>query len=207
MKRVGYDADTQRYTFQQGRQLWIGEPGCEYGGNLTRAGTVPGKLHPSQVRRRAAYQGLKDEDELEGDAITFGRSDGYQQLPQDNVRAPVGSHYRFLILIYAQGARPVYSNHNAYRMFLPYMLLIAVFLLFVWRFIVGHSAPIAPPQERMCPGGPNVTKHHVRDGDTCWKVAQSYNTTVDALLDEALNPGLECDRLRSGDVLCVPTDT
>ncbi|KAF8478800.1 hypothetical protein JB92DRAFT_3133867 [Gautieria morchelliformis] len=133
--------------------------------------------------------GLKADDELEDGAVTFGRSDGYQQLPQDN------------------GARPVYSNHNAYRMFLPFMLLIAVFLLFVWRFIVGHSPPISPPQERMCPGGPNMTKHHVRDGDTCWKVAQSYNITVDALLDEVLNPGLECDRLRSGDVLCIPTDT
>ena len=49
MERVGYDADTQRYTFQQGKDLWLGEPGCEYGGKLTRAGTVPGEstLHRS----------------------------------------------------------------------------------------------------------------------------------------------------------------
>ena len=44
MKRVGYDADTQRYTFQKGNELWLGEPGAEYGGILTRAGTTTGKI-------------------------------------------------------------------------------------------------------------------------------------------------------------------
>jgi len=42
MKRVGYDADTQQYTFQRGNELYVGEPGVEYGGNLTRVGTAPG---------------------------------------------------------------------------------------------------------------------------------------------------------------------
>ena len=32
MKRVGYDADTQRYTFRdQGGQYWIGPEGSQYG--------------------------------------------------------------------------------------------------------------------------------------------------------------------------------
>lgn len=92
-------------------------------------------------------------------------------------------------------------------MFLPYILLVFVFLLFVWRFIVGHSPPIPPSQERMCPGGSNATKHHVQAGDTCWKISQSYGTTVDSLLNDTLNPGLECQRLRPGDVLCIPDNT
>lgn len=51
MKRIGYDADTQRYTFQKGNELWVGEPGSEYGGNLTRAGTVSGTLSRSSLRQ------------------------------------------------------------------------------------------------------------------------------------------------------------
>ncbi|KAF8586974.1 carbohydrate-binding module family 50 protein [Ramaria rubella] len=162
-KRVGYDADTQRYTFQRGNELWLGEPGAEYGGHLTRSGTAS-----------------DDQAELEG-----GRSDGYQALSTGD-------------------ARPVHNNRYAYRTLLPFLLLVGVFLLFVLRFIVGHDAPIAPPHKRMCASGPNATKYHVKDGDSCWEIAQSHGTTVDALLNVTLNPGLECDRLRPGDVLCMP---
>lgn len=38
MKRVGYDADDGRYTFQDQEGLWLGEPGAEFGGRLTYAG-------------------------------------------------------------------------------------------------------------------------------------------------------------------------
>jgi hypothetical protein len=38
MKRVGYDTDTERYTFRQGDDLWLGEPGSFYGGELKWAG-------------------------------------------------------------------------------------------------------------------------------------------------------------------------
>jgi LysM repeat protein len=58
----------------------------------------------------------------------------------------------------------------------------------------------------MCVGDPNATKHTVKEGDTCWKIAQFYNTSVDALLNDTLNPGLECERLKPGDVLCIPED-
>jgi len=44
MKRIGYDADTQRYTFQRGNKLFLGEPGSKYGGHLTGAGTAAGEI-------------------------------------------------------------------------------------------------------------------------------------------------------------------
>lgn len=50
MKRVGYDADTQRYTFQKSNQIWLGEPGAEYGGTLSHAGTASGACHPTKFR-------------------------------------------------------------------------------------------------------------------------------------------------------------
>ncbi|KAL6852487.1 hypothetical protein ACO1O0_007032 [Amphichorda felina] len=41
MTRVGYDADTQVYTFQDSDgSLWEGAPGCQYG-QLTRVGDAP----------------------------------------------------------------------------------------------------------------------------------------------------------------------
>lgn len=41
MKRVGYDADTERYTFREGDDLWLGEPRSFYGGKLKWAGKAP----------------------------------------------------------------------------------------------------------------------------------------------------------------------
>ena len=41
MKRVGYDADTERYTFRDGDDLWLGEPGSFYGGHMKWAGKLP----------------------------------------------------------------------------------------------------------------------------------------------------------------------
>lgn len=38
MKRVGYDSDTRQYTFRDSEGLWVGEPGDEWGGNLTYVG-------------------------------------------------------------------------------------------------------------------------------------------------------------------------
>ncbi|KAF8526270.1 hypothetical protein BU17DRAFT_40668 [Hysterangium stoloniferum] len=40
MKRVGYDTDTERYTFRHGDDLWLGEPGSLYGGKMKWAGKV-----------------------------------------------------------------------------------------------------------------------------------------------------------------------
>ncbi|PVG00906.1 hypothetical protein CPB86DRAFT_782153 [Serendipita vermifera] len=41
MERVGYDADTQRYYFQEGEELYEGEPGAEFGGQLRHIGRAP----------------------------------------------------------------------------------------------------------------------------------------------------------------------
>ena len=41
MKRVGYDERTERYTFRQGDDLWLGEPGSFYGGTMKWAGKSP----------------------------------------------------------------------------------------------------------------------------------------------------------------------
>ncbi|TIA92498.1 hypothetical protein E3P99_00602 [Wallemia hederae] len=42
MRRVGYDADTQRYTFRDSEGYFLGEPGDEYGGRLSFVGPLHG---------------------------------------------------------------------------------------------------------------------------------------------------------------------
>ncbi|GJJ08720.1 hypothetical protein Clacol_002939 [Clathrus columnatus] len=48
MKRVGYDADTERYMFREGNDLWEGEPGSYYGGKMRWAGKVSCESPPQQ---------------------------------------------------------------------------------------------------------------------------------------------------------------
>ncbi|KAF8522898.1 hypothetical protein BU17DRAFT_44256 [Hysterangium stoloniferum] len=167
MKRIGYDADTQRYTFQKGNELWIGEPGVETGGNLTKAGTVH----------------LTDDDGDDGVGNTMPSSShpgGYQPLTTETDIQR--------------------SKQNAYRMFLPFMVVVGVCLLLIWHFIGRDSLSPAPS----CPDGPYTKKYDVQVGDSCWHIAESHRVTVDSLLNSTLNPGLECTLLKPGDVVCLP---
>ncbi|KAF9513162.1 hypothetical protein BS47DRAFT_1393535 [Hydnum rufescens UP504] len=41
MTRVGYDSDTQQYTFQDDSGLWLGEAGTEFGGEMRYIGPAP----------------------------------------------------------------------------------------------------------------------------------------------------------------------
>ena len=45
--------------------------------------------------------------------------------------------------------------------------------------------------------------HTIRAGDTLWRLAQQYGTTVEALL--AANPGIDPNSLRVGQVISIPT--
>lgn len=126
------------------------------------------------------------------------RSDGYQALSTGDVSYLYPSSLISSLYDSPQDTPLVHSNKNAYRMLLPYGLLICVFLLFVWRFLIGHSAP---PHHQSCPG---MTTYIVNEGDTCWDIAQNHGISLETLRNETINPGLNCDQLRPGDVLCLP---
>ncbi len=51
-----------------------------------------------------------------------------------------------------------------------------------------------------CPSGTFL--YSVRFGDTLWKLADRYNTTVEDIID--LNPGIDPDNLAVGQELCLP---
>jgi hypothetical protein len=62
MKRVGYDERTERYTFRQGDELWLGEPGSLYGGKMKWAGKAPDASPPSDEDYDTDSSGLSQDD-------------------------------------------------------------------------------------------------------------------------------------------------
>ena len=63
--------------------------------------------------------------------------------------------------------------------------------------------PSTTPPPPRCPVGSFA--YTIKPGDTIYKLAMTYNTTVEAIL--ALNPGLDPDNLRIGQVICIPRET
>ncbi|PAV22072.1 carbohydrate-binding module family 50 [Pyrrhoderma noxium] len=161
MKRIGYDSDTQKYTFKdQNGDLWEGPEGAEFG-ELTKVG-----------------QSGPSSNDLE--ATIPARADGYQPL------AP------------GEGEVIRIRQRDAWRQLLPFFLIIAVFILLVFRLSPSFSklTPIScPDQSRSL---------IIKSGDTCWDIAQEYQTTLEVL--HSLNPKVDCASLRPGQRLCVPVE-
>ncbi len=62
--------------------------------------------------------------------------------------------------------------------------------------------PVTPPP-RECPEG--TREYTIRRGDTLFSLARRHSTTVDAIIEA--NPGIDPDRLRIGQVICIPRAT
>ncbi|ETW86619.1 hypothetical protein HETIRDRAFT_413020 [Heterobasidion irregulare TC 32-1] len=90
------------------------------------------------------------------------------------------------------------SNDSPYRMLFPFFLIVIVVLLLVWRLIVApaNSRPVLT-----CPE--HSTSSVIVFGDTCWAIAQAHGCVVDDIL--RLNPKLNCDVLRPGARICIPS--
>lgn len=137
MQRVGYDADTQAYTYQDADgTIWEGEEGSQYG-----------PLH------------------------RFGQKPSFASDVSSNER------------------------HNDWRYMMPFILLIGVVLLLVFRFMNSrHMAMVCQP---------NAYSYIVKKGDSCWSIGGQTAVGLDGVMKS--NPGLQCDGLMPGKRLCVPT--
>ncbi|WP_207640679.1 LysM peptidoglycan-binding domain-containing protein [Alkaliphilus transvaalensis] len=62
--------------------------------------------------------------------------------------------------------------------------------------------PVTTPPTPRCPVG--SAAYTIVAGDTFFNIARRYNTTVDAI--RRLNPGVDPDNLRVGQVICVPAE-
>lgn len=91
MKRVGYDADSGRYTFKdRDGSLWLGAEGAEFS-EMTRGAFQFGRKRRTMLNRAAVSDGptsgpsrVEDEVEEEEDVSPI-RSDGYQLLSANAV--------------------------------------------------------------------------------------------------------------------------
>lgn len=102
-------------------------------------------------------------------------------------------------------AQGVVSTRYTNRVIYYFMLLICLFLLVVWKYVLGaRSAHHEHKHKLHCPDGESAPMYHVRPGDSCWEIAESHGFTLDALLNQTLNPKLNCDYLKPNDVVCLP---
>lgn len=176
MKRIGYDADTGRYTFQdRDGSLWTGAQGAEFS-EMTRVS--------GPTRGRQADEGSDDahEDDMEAQLSTT-RGDGYAPLSNDPLNTPMAHH---------QGV-----NAGAYQNLLPFLLMIGVFLLIVWRYVFPA---LIPPESEPCPT--NTEAYWVKPGDSCWAIANGHDCPFERFKE--LNPEVNCDVLMPGSTICLP---
>ncbi|KAH9829492.1 uncharacterized protein C8Q71DRAFT_718258 [Rhodofomes roseus] len=112
------------------------------------------------------------------------RTDGYKPLASDSPN-----------FMYS-------GNRHAYRMLFPFLLLVAVALLLVIRLVFYHTgSDPSPPGAALCPDGSEPVT--VNAGDTCWKLSQARNSTLEEFLN--LNPTVDCNSLMPGQTICLPT--
>jgi len=180
---IGYDADTQVYTFRDtDGSLWEGAPGCRYGAMHQVSG-------PSTTAARPLSPlSCHEEDEEE----TIGSSGPF-----------LGRHKR--------SSSDKISWRSEMMPLLNFFLLVAVALL-VLMYVLGRAGSGKEIQRadgsnstaRECTQG--MEKYVVKLGDTCWAVAQDRGIEVADLVRG--NEALDCDKLAVGEVLClmVPLD-
>jgi hypothetical protein len=152
MQRIGYDTESQRYTFRDtSGALYESAPGSRYG-----------ELRP------------------------FG---------QRNCITSEETHERTTAV--------AKSNREAVRSMLPFALLVLVFLLIVFRVVSGGGAANNGDTQILdCHDGSRQIQ--IKKGDTCWAIAKSHRVGVEELLGIEGNAGLDCERLRIGQRICVP---
>jgi hypothetical protein len=182
MQRIGYDADTEIYTYRDADgSIWEGPPGSRYG-HLTRVSSP-------QVPPAHAGGGEDDDDDPEAPPP-------YRPVDQASPRAHANGYAP--LTTSSAGAEHGQRSWRADLMpFLNFAMLIGLFLLLLFWVFHRQAADAA---REAC--GEGTEAYWVRKGDTCWAIAERHHTTLEALL--ASNPRVDCDALTPGDTLCTP---
>ncbi|TFK70075.1 hypothetical protein BDN72DRAFT_870467 [Pluteus cervinus] len=111
MKRIGYDADTGKYTFRdRDGSIWEGPEGAEFG-EMTRVSGPPAG--------GSSHEELDVEDDIEA-----------AQAPTHNGYAPLATDLDSRVRRYAT------PSEYSYRNLFPFFLLIGSIVLLIWRLVV-----------------------------------------------------------------------
>ncbi|TDZ17945.1 hypothetical protein C8034_v010162 [Colletotrichum sidae] len=155
MQRVGYDADSQVYTYQDADgSYWEGAPGNQYG-QLTQVSAG-------------------------------GRETRNGRRP---VMDPAATHMMWETerKNWRQGWQPL----------LNFFLIIGLFLLLLTWWLYRT------PTEELPQCGEQAVPYKISKGDTCWGIAEEHKMSVEDIVKA--NEMLNCDKLRIGMSICLPS--
>ncbi|MCJ1404064.1 hypothetical protein MMC11_007289 [Xylographa trunciseda] len=193
MQRVGYDADSQTYTYQDSDgSYWEGAPGARYGG-LRQVGAAS---QLSSANRNPALEPIS-----ESASTTKNKETDVPCSPREH-------HVQQDEDILSKYASLSSPKQKDWRLFAPFLFLVCLSLLLVYHLLRAFPAPDTHPEPVRHPDAhaapPRACVQHegtytVRDGDTCAAVAQDYAMSVDEL--RAMNKEVECEELWVGDEL------
>ncbi|MCJ1383305.1 hypothetical protein MMC17_006418 [Xylographa soralifera] len=200
MQRVGYDADTQIYTYQDSDgSYWEGAPGARYGG-LRQVGAASA---PSSATKK------KEPD------VRDLRHPASSQLTTFQIPSPTrnyrGKQEEDAVL--PEDASISSAKQKDWRLFAPFLFLVCLSLLMVYHLLSAIPATDTHPESVHHPdshsASPHACRQHegvytIRSGDTCSAIAQDYDMSVEEL--RSMNGGVKCEELWVGDELCVRLD-
>ncbi|KLO20053.1 hypothetical protein SCHPADRAFT_27852 [Schizopora paradoxa] len=213
MKRVGYDADTQQYTYRDTNgSLWESSPGVEYGrlskvssghkevGHRDQSDTTSSSVLPPDGKRdRKKTSEFRYTDDNTLTIVTTDKKTGNEEVAnvfaEPDLEATQAESPRVFTTEDKVSDYP--TSKETYRALLPFFLVVCAFLLLIIRLF--HPA-LVRPSPPPCPQ--HSRSYEIKSGDTCWAVAKDYSTTVDSL--RSFNPTLECSTLQPGQHICVP---
>jgi hypothetical protein len=171
MQRVGYDADTQKYSFRDASgSFFESAPGARYG-KLVRVGEDPES--PSSSTEDSPTDGKP--------VYTF------EEMQLRNQDVDLG-------------------NRDSVRKIIPFALLVLVYMFLLFRLVYGGFGWTTADggNEQVLDCGQGSRQVQIARGDTCWGIAEGGGVGVEELLGLQGNEGVDCDRLRVGQAMCVP---
>ncbi|KAI0480737.1 LysM domain-containing protein [Xylariaceae sp. FL0804] len=182
MQRIGYDADTEIYSFRDSDgSIWESAPGNRYG-SLRRVSPPPAPPAYEEAAAPLAFDVVDDSGHSHSHGHDFSHEEDTARL-LSGARAVDGD------------TRP--SWRQEMRPLLTWFMIVSLFLLGVFWLIGGTARN--PPAVTCADGS---SRYLVRSGDTCWAIAEARSVPLEALMRQ--NLGLDCSGLTPGQTLCVP---
>ncbi|MFW5981641.1 MAG: DUF3794 and LysM peptidoglycan-binding domain-containing protein [Halanaerobiaceae bacterium] len=171
--------------------------------------------------------GVMIDAEIEAGAMYVGAVDGDEpQQPVHFVETPEGEPFNFDNFVDISGAEEGMNNYVELEVTRVSVQKVGVnnnqeppvptrrleFTIVVRKFakvtefrqleIITDIVDVAPVADDECP--PSYVVYVVQAGDSLYKIARRYRTSVDALIEA--NPGIDPHNLQIGDKICVPSD-
>jgi hypothetical protein len=96
-------------------------------------------------------------------------------------------------------AKPAVSWRHEMKPLFNFFMIIGLFMIGIYFYLRNTAGSKEGLPAVHC--GLGSLTYRIKAGDTCWAIAQTSGSSVDALLEQ--NKGLNCDMLTTGQTICV----